>query len=85
MGNLQPTLPIMGKIRSLRGNIGSQLYSHKCGFKASYPIQKIDGDQFGDTLTQFINNYGVPEHLTFDGASVQTGDQIPCLWSPTSK
>jgi hypothetical protein len=49
------------------------LYSHKCGFKASYPIQKIDGDHVGDTLAQFINDHGVPEHLTFDGASVQTG------------
>ena len=62
-----------GKIRSLRGNIGSQLYSHKCGFKASYPIQKVDGDHVGDTLTQFVSDYGAPEHLTFDGASVQTG------------
>jgi hypothetical protein len=62
-----------GKLRSLRGNVGSQLYSHKCGFKVSYPIQKIDGDNVGDTLTQFISDYGAPEHLTFDGASVQTG------------
>ena len=39
----------------------------------SYPIQKINGDHVGDTLMQFISNYGAPEHLTFDGASVQTG------------
>ena len=62
-----------GKMRSLRGNIGCQLYSHKCGFKVSYPIPKIDGDSVGNTLTQFISDYGAPEHLTFDGASVQTG------------
>ena len=62
-----------GKLRSLRSNIGCQVYSHKCGFKAAYPIQKIDGNHVGDTLTQFISDYGVPEHLTFDGASVQTG------------
>ena len=62
-----------GKLRSLRSNIGCQLYSHKCGFKAAYPIQKIDGNHVGDTLTQFISDYGAPEHLTFDGASVQTG------------
>jgi hypothetical protein len=37
-----------------------------------YPIQRVDGKHVGDTLTQFINDYG-PEHLTFDGASVQTG------------
>ena len=62
-----------GKVKSLRGNIGSQLYSHKCGFKACYPLRKIDGNSVGDTLTQFISDYGVPERLTFDGASVQTG------------
>jgi hypothetical protein len=27
-----------GKLKSLRGNVGSQIYSHKCGFKASYPM-----------------------------------------------
>jgi hypothetical protein len=62
-----------GKVKSLRGNIGSQVYSHKCGFKACYPLQRVDGNAVGDTLTQFISDYGVPERLTFDGASVQTG------------
>jgi hypothetical protein len=62
-----------GKIKSLRGNVGSQLFSHKCGFKVCYPLQKIDGNNVGDALTQFISDYGVPENLTFDGASVQTG------------
>jgi hypothetical protein len=62
-----------GKIRSLRSHVGCQLYTHKCGFKACNPIQKVDGTQVGDTLTQFINDYGVPEHPTFDGAAVQTG------------
>ena len=62
-----------GKVKSLRGNVGSQVFSHKCGFKACYPLQKIDGNSVGDSLTQFISDYGVPERLTFDGASVQTG------------
>ena len=62
-----------GKLRSLRSNVGCQLYSHKCGFKVAYPIQKVDGDHVGDTLLQFISDFGVPEHLMFDGASVQTG------------
>jgi hypothetical protein len=53
--------------------VRSQLYSHKCGFKVSYPIPKVDGIHVGETLSQFINDYGVPEHLTFDGASVQPG------------
>ncbi|KAI2502013.1 Reverse transcriptase (RNA-dependent DNA polymerase) [Fragilaria crotonensis] len=62
-----------GKVRSLRGNVGSQVFSHKCGFKACYPLQKVDGNSVGDALTQFISDYGAPERLTFDGASVQTG------------
>ena len=62
-----------GKVRSLRSNVGCQLYSHKCGFKVAYPIQKVDGDHVGDTLPQFISDFGAPEHLTFDGASVQNG------------
>ncbi|KAI2500086.1 Reverse transcriptase (RNA-dependent DNA polymerase) [Fragilaria crotonensis] len=62
-----------GKLKSLRGNVGSQIYSHKCGFKASYPMLKVDGNTVGDTLTQFIGDFGAPAHLTFDGASVQTG------------
>ena len=45
----------------------------QCGFEVSYPIQKEDGNHVGDTLTQFINNFGAPERLTFDGASIQTG------------
>jgi hypothetical protein len=62
-----------GKLRSLRSNIGCQLYSHKSGFKTAYPIEEIDGNHVGNALTQFINNYGAPEQLTFDGAAVQTG------------
>ena len=37
-------------------------------------MMKVDGNHVGDTLTQFIvSDYGIPERLTFDGASVQTG------------
>jgi hypothetical protein len=62
-----------GKANSLRGNIGLQLFSHKRGFKACCPLQKIDGNSVGDALIQFKSNYGIPERLTFDGASVHTG------------
>ena len=62
-----------GKVRSLRSNVGSQIYSHKCVFKVAYPVQKVDGNNVGDTLRQFVNDFGAPEHLTFDGAAVQTG------------
>jgi hypothetical protein len=41
----------------------------------AYPIMKANGDSVGDTLTQFISDLGAPEHLTFDGAAVQTGSK----------
>ena len=66
-----------GRIKSLRGNVGSQIYPHKCGFKVVHPIPKVNGNYVGDTLAQFIGDFGVPERLTFDGASVQKG---PITW-----
>jgi hypothetical protein len=51
-----------------------QNVSAKFGFAAVYPITGFDGATIGITLKDFISkNYGVPEHLTFDGALVQTG------------
>jgi hypothetical protein len=62
-----------GKVKSLQGNVGSQVFLRKGGFKACYPMQKVNSDNVGDALTRFISDYGVPEQLTFDEASVQTG------------
>ena len=45
------------KVKLLRGNIGAQWFTHKCGFKASYPMQRKNGDSVGHALTQFINDY----------------------------
>ena len=57
----------------LTGNIASQLYSHKCGFNSTYHVRDAKGDTIGYTLSEFCDNYGIPEHLTFDGAMSQTG------------
>ena len=64
---------IYGNCVSLRGNIASQVYSHKCGFAKLYHLTKTKGDDIGETLANFIHEYGAPEHLTFDGAAVQVG------------
>ena len=61
------------KRKTLTGNIGCQLFSHKSGFTAVYPITKADGEQIGNSLRSFIADYGVPEHLIYDGAKVQVG------------
>ena len=60
-------------VKSLNSNIGSQVYTHKCGFVQPYHLKKADGDQIGFTLSDFTNDYGVPEQLTFDGAMNQKG------------
>mgnify|MGYP003326537431 FL=1 len=59
--------------RTIAGNIASQVYSHKCGFAASYHMHSADGDSVGYTLSSFIHDYGKPSHLTFDGIPTQTG------------
>ena len=59
--------------KSIVGNIGSQIYSHKCGFTECYHLPKVDGEHVGNSLRSFISDYGVPEHLTYDGAAVQVG------------
>ncbi|MCP4298496.1 MAG: hypothetical protein GY786_23160, partial [Proteobacteria bacterium] len=42
-------------------------------FKAPYHLSRVNGDQVGEALAEFVHEYGAPEHLTFDGARVQTG------------
>ena len=64
---------LWAKALSLRGNVAAQIYSHKCGFKALYPISKADNEQVGYSLSKFVSEYGAPDHLTYDGAAVQVG------------
>ena len=66
---------LWSKVKSLRGNVCSQVYSHKCGFRACYHMPKADGEHVGHTLNRMIEDYGAPEHLIMDGASVQVGSR----------
>ena len=61
------------KVKTLHQYVGSQVFTHKCGFNAPYHLSRVNGDQVGESLADFVHEYGAPEHLTFDGASVQTG------------
>src|SRR6056300_2119734 len=61
------------KCKSIRGNIVSQIYFHKCGFYANYNLPKTDDANVGPTLLQFISEFGIPKNLTMDGAAVQIG------------
>ena len=64
---------LYGKVQSLRGYKASQIYSHKCGFKVAYHLSRVNNNQVGQSLNDFIFDYGAPNHLTYDGAAVQVG------------
>ena len=64
---------LYGPTKSVRGNIASQVYSHKCGFNRCYHMPSVDGDNTGRTLKDFIHEYGAPDRLTFDGHRSQIG------------
>ena len=64
---------LWAKSKSLLGNVASQIYTHKCGFNATYNIPKADNENVGYSLNDFVSDYGAPEHLTYDGAAVQVG------------
>ena len=64
---------LFSKVKSLHSNIASQMYSHKCRFKKVYHLRRIDGENVGHTLTEFVHDFGAPDCMVFDGAAVQTG------------
>ena len=64
---------IWADTRSLNQHKYAQAYTHKCGFAACYPMDRITGDQIGYSLQDFVSNFGVPEHLTFDAHASQVG------------
>jgi hypothetical protein len=38
-----------------------------------YHLSRANNEQVGHSLSNFIHEYGAPDHLTFDGAAVQVG------------
>jgi hypothetical protein len=60
-----------GRCKSLNGNRYAQIMANKDFFAVAYPMSNKSGA--GDALRQFINEYGRPEKLTFDGSQEQCG------------
>ena len=60
-------------IKSLNQNTCGQVFSTKFGFSAVYPMPRATGDTIGQSLIDFSHDFGVTEHLTFDGAMAQVG------------
>ena len=60
-----------GRCKSINGNRYAQVFANKDFFAAAFPLQSKS--EAGDALRQFINEYGRPEKLTFDGSQEQCG------------
>jgi hypothetical protein len=60
-----------GRCKSLDGNRYAQIFATKDFFAVAYPIAKKASA--GDSLRRFINEFGRPEKLTFDGSQEQCG------------
>ena len=54
-------------MKYLHGNTCCQVYSHKVGFCACYPKLNAKEGSLGESLDDFVHDFGVPEHVTFDG------------------
>ena len=61
-------------MKSLQANTCCQVYYHKVVFAACYPNLNAKGDSLGETLEHSVNEFGAPEHLTFDGFQSQVGN-----------
>ena len=61
------------KKKSLTGNIGSQIFSHKSGSNVACHIPESNDEHIGNALKDFVSDCGAPEHLTMDVASAQVG------------
>jgi hypothetical protein len=60
-----------GRCKSISGNRYAQVFANKDFFAIAFPLTAKSGA--GDALRQFINEFGRPERLTFDGSQEQCG------------
>jgi hypothetical protein len=60
-----------GSCKSLKGNKYAQFMANKDFFAVAYPL--YSKACAGDALRQFVNEYGRPEKLTYDGSQEQNG------------
>ena len=70
------TNSLCADVKSVSIKFSDQIYSHKCGFSDYYPMSRVNGERVVISLTDFISKFGVPSHLTFDGAQVQVSRNI---------
>ena len=62
---------LFGRCKSISSNTCAQIFANKSYFVKAYPMDQKS--MAGQALRQFVRDYRVPEQLTSDGASEQTG------------
>ena len=62
---------LFGRCKSISNNTCAQIFANESYFVKAYPMERKS--MAGQALRQFIRDFGVPEQLTSDGASEQTG------------
>ena len=67
------TNTLFADFKSISSNVAAQIYSHKCGLSASYPMSNVNGDHVSLSLTDFISEIKVISHTNFYGVQVQVG------------
>ena len=64
---------LYSEVKSLHDMKCAQIYSNKVGFAVCYPMTAASGQLIGQSLKDFAHDFGIPNHLTFDGAQAQVG------------
>ncbi|KAI2495883.1 hypothetical protein MHU86_18624 [Fragilaria crotonensis] len=59
------------RCKSITNNTCAQIFANETYFVKAYSMEKKSSA--GQALRQFVRDYGIPEQLTSDGASEQTG------------
>jgi len=72
------------KTKSLTQNTCAQIFSHQCGFKAVYPMVRLNGENVGKALRDFIDEFGAPETLIYDEHMTQVGRQTQWMKTITA-
>ena len=60
-----------GRYKSVDGNKHAQTFANESFFATTYPIE--DKSSAGQSLKQFISDFGIPDKLVCDGAAEQVG------------
>ena len=58
-----------GRVKSKQGNRYAQVFGNQSYFAKIYPMDSKG--QAGEALKTFCREFGVPEHLNFDGSKEQ--------------